>query len=328
MMGQNIPLHPVLKGAFVRTVTPLLLAAGLVISLAACSPATTATDPDCAVTPSGSASDAVKVTGDFGAAPEVEFPTPTEATETERSVVIAGDGDTVKTGETVLVEYTLFNGTSGDQLDASPYDGDATAEFTVDEAQLLPGIVKTMNCSAIGSRIVGVIPAVDAFGETGQADLGVEATDSLVFVIDLVEVKPAPEAPVPEEWTDNVPTVDLSSGTPVVTIPDADPPTSLVIDILEEGDGDVVAAGDSVEVNYQGTSWDTGEIFDQSYGSAPATFATTDVIQGFGAALVGQKVGTKLIVGIPPEYAYGTDPEGHELGGQTLLFVVEILGIS
>ena len=328
MMGETFRSTTFLKGAFVRTVTPLLLTAGLVISLAACSPATTATDPDCAVTPSGSASDAVKVSGEFGAAPEVDIPTPTEAAETQRSVVIAGDGEAVKSGETVIVEYTVYNGTTGDQLDASQYDGEPTAEFTLDEAQLLPGIVKTLNCSTIGSRLVGVLPAVDAFGEAGQETLGVTAEDTLVFVVDLVELKEAPEALVPEEWTENVPTVDFSAGTPVLTIPDADPPTSVVIDILEEGTGDVVESGATVEVNYQGTSWDTGEIFDQSYGKAPASFATTGVIEGFGAALVGQKVGTKLVVGIPPEYAYGTDPEAHELGGQTLVFVVEILGIA
>ena len=312
-----------------RTVTPLLLAAGLVISLAACSPATTtATDPDCAVTPSGSASAAVKVSGDLGKAPEVDIPKPTKATETERSVVTAGDGDVVKTGDTVIVEYTVYNGTSGEQLDASKYDGEPTAEFTLDEAQLLPGIVKTIECSTIGSRLVGVLPAVDAFGEAGQETLGVTAEDTLVFVVDLIEVKAAPEALVPDEWTENVPTVDFSGGTPVLTIPESAPPTSVVVDVIEEGTGDVVAAGDSVEVNYQGTSWDTGEIFDQSYGSAPATFGTDQVIQGFGAELVGQKVGTKLVVGIPPEFAYGTDPEGHELGGQTLVFVVEILGIA
>ena len=66
-------------------------------------------------------------------------------------------------------------------------------------------------------------------------------------------------------------------------------------------------AGDNVTLHYQGTSWDTGEVFDQSYGGDPAQFTTDAVIQGFGAALVGQKVGTKLIVTIPPQYAYGTD---------------------
>ena len=31
-----------------------------------------------------------------------------------------------------------------------------------------------------------------------------------------------------------------------------------------------------------------------------------------------------MIVVIPPEYAYGTDPAAHELGGQTLVFLIDI----
>ena len=52
------------------------------------------------------------------------------------------------------------------------------------------------------------------------------------------------------------------------------------------------------------------------------------MIKGFEAALVGQKVGSSVLVVIPPEYAYGTDPNAHELGGQTLVFLLDIEGIS
>ena len=85
-------------------------------------------------------------------------------------------------------------------------------------------------------------------------------------------------------------------------------------------------AADTAQVHYSGLTPD-GVMFDSSVKRGePATFATDQVIQGFGAALVGQKVGTKLIVTIPPELAYGTDPAAHELGGQTLVFLVEIEG--
>jgi peptidylprolyl isomerase len=86
----------------------------------------------------------------------------------------------------------------------------------------------------------------------------------------------------------------------------------------------VVKSGDTVTLDYQGTSWDTGKIFDQSYGKQPATFTTDGVVEGFGAALVGQKVGTRLIVSIPPKYAYGEKGAGQQLSGQTLVFVLEI----
>ena len=51
---------------------------------------------------------------------------------------------------------------------------------------------------------------------------------------------------------------------------------------------------------------------------------TDQVVEGFGAALVGQKVGTRLVVTIPPKYAYGEKGAGSELSGQTLVFVIEI----
>lgn len=296
-------------------------------SLAACStPAETAVA--CEATPSGAASDAVKVTGDFGSKPEVTIDAPTEAEKTERTVVIKGDGDTAVAGDTVNVEFTLFNGTTGDELTSTEYGETPTTAFPVDEEQFLVGIVKTMECSQVGSRVVGVIPPDDSFGGAGSADLGVAADEDIVFVVDIVSIEPPVEPLEPKAWTENVPEVDLTPDIPVVTLPSTDASPDYLLKVLEEGDGATVAAGDTVQLNYQGTSWQTGEIFDQSFGREPASFSTDQVIEGFGSALIGQKVGTTLIVSIPPEYAYGTDPEAAELGGQTLVFLIEILGVG
>src|SRR5690606_29133969 len=121
-------------------------------------------------------------------------------------------------------------GETGAELDATEYGEDAIAEFTLDEATLLPGIVKTLECSTVGSRIVGVVPAIDAFGDAGQEDLGVAAGENLVFVIDIVEVKEAPEAALPradgedQEPTPGLPTVELDAdGRPTITLPDTAP---------------------------------------------------------------------------------------------------------
>ncbi len=38
-----------------------------------------------------------------------------------------------------------------------------------------PGLVKTLRCSTVGSRIVGVVPASDGFGDKGNDDLGIAA---------------------------------------------------------------------------------------------------------------------------------------------------------
>ena len=318
-----------------RTPIAVLSAAGLLIALSACA-AGAPTDggetsaAGCEATPSGSVSDSVAVSGEFGAVPEVTIDGPLELDATQRTVAIAGDpdGKQALAGSTVNILYSVYNGASGELIDQWDYDADPTA-FVIDPATFIVGVVDALECSVAGDRIVGVVPASEAFGDEGQEALGLGAGESLVFIADVVSVDEVPEPVTPGAWTENVPEVDLSGDVPVVTLPDAAASTELLLKVLEEGDGAVVEAGQTVELDYQGTSWEAGEIFDQSYGTgSSASFPTTGVIEGFGAALVGQKVGTTLIVTIPPAYAYGTDPAAHALGGQTLVFLIHIIGVS
>jgi peptidylprolyl isomerase len=307
----------------------------LLLSLVACAPTdepetpdTVGTDGPVACTPSGPMSEAVEVTGDFGTEPTVTFPAPLSVTATQRTVVIEGDGAELQDGAEVDVHFSLYNGESGEQLTAGStgYEEADLFTVTVNEEQFLPGLVRTIRCGTIGSRIVGVVPAADAFGESGNSDVGIGPGEPIVFVIDLVSVV---EPLAAEKWTDDVPEVTFdSAGAPVVTLPDTPPPTELLLAVLEEGDGEVVTDADSPSLDYQGTSWQTGEIFDQSYGSSPIALPATGYVEGFSAALIGQKVGSTLLVSIPPELAYGTDPAAHDLGGQTLLFVIQIRAIS
>jgi peptidylprolyl isomerase len=121
-----------------------------------------------------------------------------------------------------------------------------------------------------------------------------------------------------------------ADGTPTVTIPDFAPPADLKIAVLQKGSGAVVKSGANVVVHYVGVNWNTKKVFDSSWGrGAPATFGTGQVIQGFGAAIVGQTVGSQVIVIIPPSQGYGEAGSPPDIGPtDTLVFVVDILGIA
>lgn len=306
--------------------TALGLSAGLLVSLAACAPSGTTADADCL--PSGAAADAVSVDGGFGSTPVTAFESPLTAESTQRKVVEAGEGDPAANGDTILFEYTLYNGETGAEIETTGFGGTTPASFTIDtESEQFVGISKALECTTPGSRVAIVVPPADGFGAEGVPALELSGTESLVFVIDVLEIETPPEPVTPGEWTTGLPEVDLSTTPPTVVLPAEGAPDELVLSVLEQGDGDVVAADSTVLVDYQGTSWETGEIFDQSYGASPATFPVSGVIQGFAAGLVGQQVGTTLIVSIPAELAYGTDPEAHPLGGQALLFLVSIIEI-
>lgn len=326
-----------------RKAIPFFLTLGVVASLAACAPGDSTTaeqSGDCAATASGSASEAVDVSGDFGTKPTIKVDFPTDVAETERSVAIAGDGDQVAVeGAVANVYFTLYSGATGEELSATSYDEAGIAALPVDAEQFLVGIVKTIQCSTVGSRVVGVIPPDESFAdESARLELGVEADDDIVFVADVVSVDAPADPALPradgedQPAEDGFPTVKLDDdGRPTITIPSTDPPSELAVAVLKQGDGATVKENSDVTVHYVGMNWTTGEIFDESWArGAPSTFNTGQVVPGFKAALEGQKVGSQIIAVLPPSEGYGeAGNEGAKISGtDTIVFVVDILGIG
>lgn len=98
--------------------------------------------------------------------------------------------------------------------------------------------------------------------------------------------------------------------------------------ILEEGTGPLPKAEDTVECHYKGTLID-GTVFDSSYErGSPATFQVGGVIPGWVEALQKMKVGSKWMLFIPPDLAYGDKGAGDVIKpGTTLVFEVNVIGI-
>ena len=98
--------------------------------------------------------------------------------------------------------------------------------------------------------------------------------------------------------------------------------------ILVQGAGARPGPRDSVSTHYVGTLID-GTVFDSSRarGSA-AQFAVNGVIRGWTEALQLMPVGSKWILYVPPNLAYGSRGVGSLIGpDETLVFEVELLGI-
>ena len=96
--------------------------------------------------------------------------------------------------------------------------------------------------------------------------------------------------------------------------------------VLEEGEGPSPKAGDTVTVHYRGTLVD-GTEFDSSYQRGePATFPLTGVIPGWTEALQLMKKGSKWVLFIPSELAYGERGAGNRIPpNSTLIFEVEMI---
>ncbi len=321
-----------------RKAFALIATAGLMVAgLTACSiPGFNTADCKSPIT-DGAASKLVKVSGDFGAAPQVDFPTPLKTKTTERSEIIAGKGAGVVTGQKVKIDLSVYNGTSGETIEESEYDGSTLASFVLNE-KTLKGLTDGLTCTQVGSRVAVAVSPADAFGpQGGNQDIGVAKNDTLVFVLDVVKAYLPRANGTNQAVANGLPSVVLAeNGTPGITVPSAEAPTKLEVGVLKKGAGKKVKEGDPVTVHYTGVLWDTKKVFDSSWESGePADFvaadgSTTDggVVPGFANALIGQRVGSQIIAVIPPDQGYGDQGSEKIPAGSTLIFVVDILGVN
>ncbi|BAU32276.1 peptidylprolyl isomerase [Microcella alkaliphila] len=106
-------------------------------------------------------------------------------------------------------------------------------------------------------------------------------------------------------------------------------PTELVITDLVVGDGAEATPGATVDVHYVGVEFDTGEEFDASWNrGASINFPLGSLIAGWQQGIPGMKVGGRRQLVCPPHLAYGPAGGGHRLSGKTLVFVIDLLGVS
>ena len=113
----------------------------------------------------------------------------------------------------------------------------------------------------------------------------------------------------------------------VVTLPDG-----LQYKIIQDGSGPSPGPNDTVAVNYTGKFVD-GTIFDSSERqgppSRPAEFPVRAVIPGWTEGLEKMKVGSKWMLYIPSNLAYGPPGRPPRIGpNETLIFEVELMAIK
>jgi peptidylprolyl isomerase len=236
-------------------------------------------------------------------------------------------------GDKVTVRQALFLGKDGKQLQ-SDFETKSTASFILQGTDTIPGLITALTGVKTGSRVLFAIPPAEAFGTNGRAEAGIGPTDNLVVVADIVSVgkvlkqaEGAAVAPVAGQ-----PTVgfDATNG-PTITVPKTAAPTALVSQNLIDGTGPEVKTGQTITVHYTGALWTDGTVFDSSWKrKSPATFAigTGNVIPGWDKGLVGKKVGSRVLLVVPPADGYADKVQGQIPANSTLVFVVDILDAS
>ena len=302
------------------SVIPLLAA----LALAGCGSSAPAS-PNASVTAKGS----------FDASPSVTIPKETPTSALAVKTLIQGNGAAIKKSDLFLSNFTIYvwNGKTNKLLDST-----YSSSPQVLPATLLPGIQSAVTGKKLGSRVLAVIPPKQGYGTSGNAQLGVTGSDTLVFVMDLLQKYPSGTVSASGSQVSSgggsLPSVSATAGTaPKVTIPKGvTAPTTLVAKTLIKGSGPVVTKGEDVVAQYTGVNWRTGQVFDSSWQRGlPYSFkigaTPSQVIPGWDKGLVGQTVGSRVLLVIPPGDAYGSAGQSQAgiKGTDTLVFVVDII---
>jgi FKBP-type peptidyl-prolyl cis-trans isomerase len=140
----------------------------------------------------------------------------------------------------------------------------------------------------------------------------------------------APAAGAAPEAAGDLPKVTgAATAKPVIEMPKSAAPAKLVVQVLTPGTGAEVKSGQQIKVQYVGQIWATGTQFDASWDRGqPIEFGigTGNVIKGWDEGLVGQKIGSRVLLVIPPDKGYGASGRPPKIQGtDTMVFVVDIV---
>ncbi|CAL9597669.1 FKBP-type peptidyl-prolyl cis-trans isomerase [Streptomyces pilosus] len=268
----------------------------------------------------------------FGEKPTVAKGSGDPSKDLAVKTVIAGGGKTIAENDFVVANYLGQVWSTAKVFDNS-YDRGTPLAIQLAQGTIIDGWRYGLTGKKTGSRVQMAVPPTWGYGEQGNEQAGIKGTDTLVFVVDVEDTFNAKSSAKGSEVAqDNKDLPKVGTNTdgkaPSIEVPDTDPPAKLVSSYVIEGDGEEVGADNSVLVQYKGVLWDGGEEFDSTYARGQLTsFSLQQVVKGWAQGLTGKKVGSRVLIVIPPELGYGDNPpQGSPIKkDSTLVFSVDIL---
>ncbi|WP_424211914.1 FKBP-type peptidyl-prolyl cis-trans isomerase [Streptomyces sp. BI20] len=277
----------------------------------------------------------ISVAGAFGEKPTVGISSPVTPPELDVKTVITGDGKPVESGDFISVEYAMYSLGDGREVGNSF----AAAEFPLffQAGDTGPGrppeaFLKAVEGAAEGSRLQVSTPAESLYGDRGNKRFGVKPDEPVLLVLDVVKnyaKRVQVDGRLVERGDAGNPIVTAGASEPDVRIPEGAPPREYRSEVIVEGSGKPVGSMDQIQVHYAGYAWEAGKKFDSSWEfnhplPVPMWEPVSQWTEGWSEGLIGKRVGSRVLLTIPPEKGYGKNPPRDCPEDATLVFVVDI----
>ncbi|MFE7135255.1 FKBP-type peptidyl-prolyl cis-trans isomerase [Streptomyces sp. NPDC057638] len=313
-----------------RRIAGLLVVPALLLSTAACGSDDKGSD---SISSSASKGGLPTITAGagFGEKPTLAKGDGSPPKELKVEVITEGKGAVLKKGDQAKVNYLGQEWDEDKPFDNS-FDRKQPFDVAVGGGGVIEGWQKALDGQKVGSRLEVSIPPSLGYGAQGQGDIKGNAT--LVFVMDIVKSTSVPGSASGSEVAQSNPELpkvgtNTDGKAPSVTFPAASvtPPAKLLSSYVLEGKGPELTAKDTVIVKYQAYLWAGGKQFDSTYKTdATQTFPLGQItLKGLKDGLVGKKVGSRVLLVIPPDQAFGDKEQQGIPKNSTLVFEVDLL---
>lgn len=273
-----------------------------------------------------SALDKVKVTGETTTKPALSADWPFKVDQTEVKVLKEGTGAVVGQNATVSVKYYGVNGRDGKNFDGNYGEKNPTI-FPL--TGVIPGFQKGLAGQKVGSIVLIGVASADGYSE-GNPNVGIEAGDTLLFLCQIVDASLSGPSGDSVAQPAGQPVVTDNKGVPEIKVASgAAKPTELLVQPLIKGKGKKVTATSTIIANYRMVDYATGKTLASTYESGPQTGQVSSLVAAWQKGLVGQTVGSRVLIVSPASLAY---PNGNAKPkvdpGTDVVFVVDLLYVQ
>ncbi|MFR9674012.1 FKBP-type peptidyl-prolyl cis-trans isomerase [Streptomyces sp. TR06-5] len=281
---------------------------------------------------SGQQSGMPAVSWEDGKKPEIDAGAGEPPGDLQVKVLEKGDGPRIEKSDFITAHY------AGQTWEGKPFDDSYQRKlpsgFPIGVGGVIDGWDKGLIGKKVGSRLELVVPPDLGYGDNPPQGSAIGKGDTLVFTIDVKEAVPmAPQGAKVPQKDEALPRVGVNTDdkAPRITVPEgAQAPEELVSRTVIEGDGEKVAAGDTVLANYRAVEWDNPKAEISTWKGNPAAQMPRGPqeipvgrMPGWKDGLVGKKAGSRVMIVVPK----GEFPKEQQKQASDVVMVVDVMKI-
>lgn len=264
----------------------------------------------------------VTAKGELGKKPTVSFKTPMTVEDNSYVVLQKGDGAQIEDGDRVCSQGIAISVKDGTELASSWEKNTPDCSLVLEKGTVSDAYYELLKGRKLNTTI--------AYGVNDSNSSGTSYIMALTYVSKSKDLTKATGDEVTDIPSDLPKVTRAKNGKPSINMNGYKGSSKLVSQALIKGKGKEVTNNNTVKVKYTGWLLD-GTQFDSSWDKNTTLEADTysggnhQVIEGWQQAMVGQTVGSQVLMVIPPNLGYGDTVQGSIPANSTLIFVVDIL---